>query len=229
MHDPMTVAFTIKYPWRKYPGSTRKWESQYRAPFITIWHVDPEDDRGMCVRRRDDTCGWFTPPYTTADRASMKELSDQQYREIFSKQVAEREKKSYAYVCYVPDCYDAIFWSWRAIKWWHVNRKRQRVGWMYGEGRRFLTDEERDYVYSLSANPVDNLQMTFKSVKDESTFWDLFHCVYTAYIRHHRPWYRHPRWHVWHWRIQVHPWQDFRRWWKGDKTNEASSVVRSQD
>ena len=27
-----------------------------------------------------------------------------------------------------------------------------------------------------------------------------------------RPWWRHPRWHLWHWRFQVHPVQQFKRW-----------------
>ena len=27
-----------------------------------------------------------------------------------------------------------------------------------------------------------------------------------------RPWWRHPKWHLHHWSIQVHPWQAFRRW-----------------
>lgn len=27
-----------------------------------------------------------------------------------------------------------------------------------------------------------------------------------------RPWYRHPRWHVWHWKVQVHVVQKFKRW-----------------
>jgi hypothetical protein len=27
-----------------------------------------------------------------------------------------------------------------------------------------------------------------------------------------RPWYRHPRWHFWHWQLQIHPVQTFKRW-----------------
>jgi hypothetical protein len=27
-----------------------------------------------------------------------------------------------------------------------------------------------------------------------------------------RPWYRHPKWHFWHWQLQVHIWQSFKRW-----------------
>ena len=40
MHDPMTVAFEIRWP------GTKKL-------FITIWHVDPETDG------TDDSCDWF--------------------------------------------------------------------------------------------------------------------------------------------------------------------------
>lgn len=28
----------------------------------------------------------------------------------------------------------------------------------------------------------------------------------------HRPWWKHPRWHLWHWEFQVHPIQTFKRW-----------------
>jgi hypothetical protein len=27
-----------------------------------------------------------------------------------------------------------------------------------------------------------------------------------------RPWWKHPRWHVWHWHIQIHPLQALKRW-----------------
>jgi hypothetical protein len=33
-----------------------------------------------------------------------------------------------------------------------------------------------------------------------------------VYLQVIRPRYRHPRWHVWHWRLQIHPLQTFKRW-----------------
>lgn len=46
MFDPDTVAFEIKYPWKR-KGS------QFRDSFITIWHHDP------CKDGSDNSCDWF--------------------------------------------------------------------------------------------------------------------------------------------------------------------------
>lgn len=54
MHDPMTVAFEIKYPWKN-GRLTDLFPKGYRDPFITIWHVDPEKDGS------DDSC-WRGKP-----------------------------------------------------------------------------------------------------------------------------------------------------------------------
>ena len=51
MHDPMTVAFEIRYPWRDKP--CKAWPDGYRHSFITIWHKDAERDGS------DSSCGWF--------------------------------------------------------------------------------------------------------------------------------------------------------------------------
>ena len=59
MHDPLTVAFEIYYPWhwkifrpsRRELNITKSYK--YFEPFITIWHKDPEKDG------TDDSCGWF--------------------------------------------------------------------------------------------------------------------------------------------------------------------------
>jgi hypothetical protein len=203
MHDPQTVAFDIKSPFRGEPS--KFWPKGYRNTLVTIWHVDPENARGMCGTRSDDTCGWHTPPYSPADRDRVKKLAAQQYSNIFEKQVRTAEGASYAHICNEPDVHSAVYWSWRAIK----HEFRPRGLWQYGCR---LTSGERERIYELATLPVDNLRTTFREVKDAETFERLFFSVFRAYIRHHRPWYKHPRWHVWHWRLQIHPWQALRRW-----------------
>ncbi len=48
MHDPKTVAFEIRSPWKSRRGVVLR-----RARLMTIWHVDPE--RGGS----DNSCDWF--------------------------------------------------------------------------------------------------------------------------------------------------------------------------
>lgn len=51
MHDPMTVAFEIRSPFRDKPSEM--FPEGYRRHFITIWHKDP------CRDGSDDSCRWF--------------------------------------------------------------------------------------------------------------------------------------------------------------------------
>lgn len=66
MHDPLTVAWEIKRPWRDKPSQFFK--EGYRPAMITVWHKDPERDGS------DDSCGWFSPRLTKAELARCKEL-----------------------------------------------------------------------------------------------------------------------------------------------------------
>lgn len=202
MHDPQTVAFDIKRPWRGPPS--KFWPNGYRPTWITIWHVDPERDAHKKGTRVDDTCGWFLPPTTPEARARMRKLGEEQYPTIFGKLAATQAGKDYAYVCFEPTPYDAIYWAWRSIK----HELRPRGPWQYASR---LTRGELEEIYLLASNPVDNLRLRVQEIDSAKDCGDFFVQLYKIHMRHHRPWWRHPRWHFWHWRIQVHPWQALRR------------------
>lgn len=188
----MTVAHEINYPWKNKRG--------FKTSFITIWHVDPEKNTLGC--RNDDSCGWFSPPYTQKEYDDIVKLAKRQYQELFPKTIAYAEKKEYAYITYNQDCYGAIYWSWRALK--AMNKK----GWQYG---KLLSAKELDEIYKLATNPVDNFQWHFRGEITEEKFKEFFLLIWRCFRKFHRPWYKHPRWHINHWQIQFHPWQQFKR------------------
>lgn len=136
MHDPMTVAFEIRYPWKKYKAPRNDFERKYRESFITIWHVDPERDG------TDDSCDWFNYKCNlTPELARIREA-------MWDVETILDNAPHY------PDS---------------VEHKR----WSVLRG---------------------NLNMLLR--QPSRTHW----------------WQLHPRWHVWHWKIQVHPVQHFKRW-----------------
>jgi hypothetical protein len=142
MHDPMTVAFTIRYPWRDAP--TKHYPKGYRQRFVTIWHVDPEK------RGSDDSCDWF---------GNHRKLNPR-----------ERE-------------------LWRALD-----------DLFHTLGNRPFYPDTRLY----SADYLEN------GGADTGVVAEAQRAVLRWQARPRFRW--HPRWHFWHWSVQVHPLQDFKRW-----------------
>lgn len=198
----MTVAHEIRWPWKNKHG--------HRDSIVTIWHVDPEKRTKGC--RKDDSCGWFSPPYTEKEGEIIKKLAKDQYSQLFAKKVAYEEDKSYAYICYNQDCFGAIYWMWRALK----NTFNKKVPWQFGVP---LSNKEFQYIMQLATNPVDNFQWHLKGImepgeKGFQKFEEFVFLIYRSFRSYYRPWYKHPRWHIHHWKIQFHPWQKLkRRYW----------------
>lgn len=191
MHDPMTVAHEIKWPIKNKYG--------YREPVITIWHIDPD------IRGDDDSCGYSFPKITDEERVMIRKLAHNQYGQLFEKDKAEIEHKSYAYICSNQDSYGVVYWSWRAIK--HIGKK----GWQYGKE---LSLSELQYVYNLYCCPNDNLKNSLNSIKTESDYANVLYLIFRCYKRYSRKWYQHPRWHIHHWRVQFNTFQKLkRRYW----------------
>jgi hypothetical protein len=191
MHDPCTVAFDIRSPFvrRSHQRPDGTWW-HYRKALITIWHVDPESDGS------DDSCGWTWVKATDADRERIKRIAEQEYDCWLGKHA------SYACGGVGWTAYEVVWWAWCVIAISHG-----RNCWAG------LTPAEDTAIHNLSCNPHDNIRSTvLKAATDRDGFATLLTCVDRLYRTHHRPWWKHPRWHIRHWRIQVHPWQTLRRW-----------------
>lgn len=159
MHDPMTVAFEIRYPWKKHGKSGRNdWERNYSSPFITIWHVDPEKDGS------DDSCRWFRRRLTDKEKAFAASLIDNEYDNL----------RSYFSTWIPAPCTKG-----------HTNRED---------------------CYHNNCHLGDYAE-NIKREEMKSRIENIFSC----YIRQFQ--WRYPvRWHFWHWKFQVHPVAQFKRW-----------------
>lgn len=97
---------------------------------------------------------------------------------------------------------------------WHCDPERggddDSCDWFFHA--RSLKPSDKALAARLIENDVDNLRHWFTDCRDQREMIHRVECIFAALRRRERPWWRHPRWHVWHWKFQVHPWQAFRRW-----------------
>lgn len=178
MHDPMTVAHEIRYPWAK-SRRTRKDGSVwvYRESFLTVWHVDSESDGS------DDSCGFIYPK--PPDQLVEKLRRDLAFAAREDSEALERQR------------------AWEgAAAWWL--RWLNRAG--FHHRRKGFTPRQIARYWYDGSFPGGRGEYRLPEVDV------LARTIARSYLRLSRPWYRHPRWHIRHWRIQLHPWQKLRRW-----------------
>lgn len=183
MHDPMTVAFEFRYPWRAHRHPRSDFEREYRAPWLVVWHRDP------CVQGDDDSCGWSTPRFSPEEkwvRALRGDLAFLRRDEkAFMLGIQRGREGRVAW---------ELLWLERA-SFWHRNRglsPRQIAAFLFGAS--FPGDRDDSFAWHRD--------------EDER----VAQIIARQYLRLVRPWWRHPRWHIHHWRFQVVPWQTLRRW-----------------
>jgi len=192
----MTVSFTIKRPWPHYFPDGQ----HYFPAFVTIWHHDPETDGS------DDSCGWAFPRLTSAHVRLVDALTEEDMAFPYFSAPPVRASRvvndaRYPYGQLPPgDAMALLASAWMMVAW-RLDRRR-------------LTPHDWIAILNLAVCPNDNLRASL--VADEEHARQLVHDFYCHvlrnYLRFRRPWYRHPRWHVWHWSIQVEPLLHLKRW-----------------
>ena len=206
MHSPEVVAHEI------YLGRKQKKNGQYRNPFITIWHKDPETDG------TDDSCGWFMRARHGDDktRAEIRKALDSNFDSTFVS-----DNAVYITGYFSPDGTPNMSTSGITIQMFY------RAAFVYFKHDRKKTKKWMQNnlfeIINFAENPVDSLysEITGQFRIGCGEKWNrekaLDHYVSVIYgwlLRETRPWYKHPRWHIHHWSIQIHPLRNLkRRYW----------------
>jgi hypothetical protein len=182
MHDPMTVAFQI-------------------GKLVTIWHVDPEKDGS------DDSCGWFI---------RSRHLDPKMLDKIAS-------RFNFEWSHGVPAGWFADNgepnWSTHSIV---MHMVQIVTGEMWGYWSRRQERFIRRNLWHILRFAENSCDSAYTSINQsygrdpretpENRARNAASMMYSWVARQCRPWWQHPRWHVWHWKIQVHHLLMFKRW-----------------
>lgn len=182
MRDPLTVAFEICYPWRAYPRRAR----------TSPWHHGYRRPFVTIWHRdperngSDDSCGWSFPhPPAALVKHLISDLRFATRGGNFAYEVSEQQLAEGRVVWW-------LLWLERASYW--------------DRGRGLCP---REVAAALFHSGFPGLREDWRHADDPERLAGMIARGYGQLVR---PWYRHPRWHVWHWRFQVHPAQEFKRW-----------------
>jgi len=196
MHSPKSIAFEI------YLGRKQKKNGNYKLPLITIWHNDPEKDG------TDDSCGWFI----------RQRHVDQKVLKKIQKEFVFNYKHNYWFNKEGKQIFSTIgtlMLMYKCAAWIHFKYNKKKTD-------AFMRKHCADII-DFAENPFDcggdNITGKFylstnSSLLSEDRFNGMAGMIYTDILRKERKWYPHPKWHIHHWSIQFHPFQQLKkRWW----------------
>jgi hypothetical protein len=209
MHSPKILAFDI------YLGRKQKKNGHYRDAFISIWHKDPEKDG------TDDSCGWFIRPRHCNQETIEKIVKALDFEFTRVCEGPEFGDRKYYVGLFMPDGTPnfsphsiVLNMFFKAIHIHYDHNWEKANKWM----QKHLFE-----ILHFAENPVDSLRDSIIGTyriqwkepwKRDEQLRNYVTTIYSWIMREERPWYKHPRWHIHHWSIQIHPLQKLkRRFW----------------
>ncbi len=218
MHSPETVAFEI------YLGAKKKKNGQYRSPLITIWHNDPESDG------TDDSCGWFM-----RERHFDKRIVEKAVKLFESEwDSVHKGENGFIYNCgwFNPQGENIVSVRGIVLSMYILAAKavfdvdgKLGPGKMWKKAWKFV---EKHYVRIMyfAENNIDSMRdviirkyqigcnVEYTPKKRQEMIRECASIICADIVRKNRKWYQHPRWHIHHWSIQIHPIENLkRRFW----------------
>jgi hypothetical protein len=197
MHDNMSVAFRIGNPFKK------KGTCGVRPRLITIWHCDPETDG------TDDSCGHFIRARHIPVDIMEAVKRDFEFNFNHHYWFTPNGELQRSVIGTVLEMYRTAAWT---IFMQQNGGKPDRDRHI-----KFMMKHLYEIIY-FSENAVDSLHSIltnkYGAESPEVKCERLHKIIATDIYRMDRKWWQQPKWHVHHWKIQFHPYQDLkRRYW----------------
>lgn len=208
MHDPDTLILSI-------------------GPF-SLWHQDPCNKPGC----GDDSCGWFM----RASHGKKKVLEEIIKRIDFDFDRTWTSDLQHTYHCglFCPNgdphfsVQGVVLNMFYSAAWCYFKDKHGSTDAAWRKSRQWMQNNLFQ-ILIFAENPTDSLfdEITGKFRIACGEEWNrdkalsvYASCIYGWILREQRPWWKHPRWHVYHWRISCRP------FWRKSDTCCAVEVAR---
>ena len=216
MHDPMTLAFEIKSPIKH---KTKFSPKGYRNTLVSIWHVDPD------LKGDDDSCGWFK-----RSRHGDKEVLERivkRYEFDWDRSYTSESGQKYNSGLFDDTPFAMPVYSVQGVvlnlfflaAMEHFDEGKERWGYSRRKATKFCQKNLFE-ILLFAENPIDSMHDTImhkfgydhRPNEREERIHSMAECIYGWILREERPWWRHPRWHMHHWKVQVAFVLNFKRW-----------------
>lgn len=213
----------------------------YSCPIFTIWHNDPCKGPGG-----DDSCGWFMRAHHGDPRVLEKIVREfeHDWDRVFESRKGDADtgpiERVYFCGLFCPNGDPHFSVSGIALNlFWTAARVHfqsdGRTNWKRANAfmKRHLFD-----ILFFAENPSDSLHdgitrkfetgcgEKYDERERKQRIRSMAACIYGWILRSERPWYKHPRWHIHHWSIQVPFLYRLARWFRKrcDTCNRRISI-----
>lgn len=197
----------------------------YGCRWFSLWHVDPERGPGG-----DDSCGWFKRSHH-GDKSVLERIVkrfEEDWDRTWTYDPKEdgggedeqsRGKTTYPCGFFNPNGMPRLSVVGVTLNLFFLAAGEHfesdgRSNW--NKARRFMQRNLFDIMF-FAENTTDSLHdsMTLKFGNDtrrEDRLRTMACIIYGWILRREQRWWQHPRWHMHHWKLQVHAIQQFKRW-----------------
>ncbi len=196
MYDPLTLVFEIRSPFKTKPD--KLFPKGYKKPLITIWHKDSEKDG------TDDACAWY-PRSRHGDPKILEKIVNR-YKYEWATLFDDKGKPILSTIGTTINLFHFAAFEHFKDKWNYPNHKKI---WKFMSKHLYeiilFSENTADSLFN-SINPRRNYE-----TKREDKINEFAYIIYGWVLREDRPWWKHPKYHIHHWKIQIHFYDSLRR------------------